>query len=66
MPRRKRADDEQMLDILDLHAAGHNPEQIAKILGVATRSVRQRIARVITEDSMVDPDAAAHWKGLKP
>lgn len=66
MPRRKRADDEQMLDILDLHVAGHNPEQIAKILGVTPRSVQQRIARVITEDSLADPEAAAHWKGLKP
>lgn len=66
MPTRKRADDDQTLAILDLYAAGQTHEQIARILGVTQLSVRQRIARVVTEDSLADPEAAPYWKGLDP
>lgn len=66
MPTRKRANDDQVLDMLDLYAAGQSHEQIARILGVTQLSVRQRIARVVTEDSLADPEAAPHWKGLQP
>lgn len=64
MPSRTRADDDEVIAILDLRAAGRSPEQIAKILAVTVRSVRQRIAGVVTEDSLADPEAEAYWKGL--
>lgn len=64
MTVRKRADDDEVIAILDLHAAGQSPEQIAKILDVSVRSVRQRIARVVTEDCLADPEAETYWKGL--
>lgn len=60
-----RKDDEVTLHILDLHDEGLKPEQIGKILSMSPRSVRQRIARVATEDCLHDPDADQHWKGKR-
>jgi hypothetical protein len=63
MPNKHRSEDEVTLHILDLHEQNLKPEQIAKVLGMSPRSVRQRIARVITEDCLHDPEAEQHWKG---
>ncbi len=64
MPNKHRSEDEVTLHILDLHDEGMEPEQIGKILGLSTRTVRRRLADVIADDVLHDPDASSFW--LKP
>lgn len=59
--RKKRADDDDMLYILDLHRAGRTCEQIARTLGLTPRSVRDRIRHVIESDCAADPAARDYW-----
>lgn len=62
MPKPRREDDEKTLHILDLHARGFKAPQIARMLRTSARSVRQRIERVVEEDSNHDPEAEDYWR----
>lgn len=63
MPNKHRSEDEVTLHILDMHDEGLKPEQIGKILGMTTRAVKQRVACVVVEDYLHDPEAETHWRG---
>lgn len=59
MPTRK--DDDLLLHQLAMHARNVPLPEIARITRTRAHRIRERIARVITEDCLHDPEAAYYW-----
>lgn len=61
MPAPDRQDDEAVLRVLDLHAAGHSIEQIAEETGLLPAGARRLISSIVRDDCAHDPEASAYW-----
>jgi DNA-binding NarL/FixJ family response regulator len=60
-----RAEDDKTLRMLDLHQRGHSAASIARALNMTRTAVQNRISRVVTEDCLHDPTAAAWWQATR-
>jgi DNA-binding IclR family transcriptional regulator len=61
MPAPDRQDDEAVLRVLDLHAAGCSIEQIAEKTGLIPAGARRLISSVVRDDCAHDLSAIAYW-----
>lgn len=56
-----REQDEAVLHMLDMHEEGLSSAQIARVVGVSSRTVRRQIRAVKDADIEHDPEARKHW-----